>query len=160
MTAERTRLKKKEMAMSTSVCWHLLDYGSRTDIIATVEAVHKNKWPLQTVSQNKCQLCKKKIVKESVMFCETTKQNIICLLHVPAQIQDLGFYCIWKQHTVVQLVEALCYKPEGHGCDSQWCHWNVSLMWSFLPHYDPRVDSASKRNGYRGHYLGIKVASA
>jgi hypothetical protein len=30
-------------------------------------------------------------------------------------------------HTVVQLVEALRYKPEGHGIDSRWCHWNFSL---------------------------------
>jgi len=25
------------------------------------------------------------------------------------------------------LVEALRYKPEGRGFDSQWCHWNFSL---------------------------------
>ena len=23
------------------------------------------------------------------------------------------------------LVEALCYKLEGHGFDSLWCHWNL-----------------------------------
>ena len=28
---------------------------------------------------------------------------------------------------VTQLVEALRYKPEGHGFDSRWCHWNLSL---------------------------------
>jgi hypothetical protein len=28
---------------------------------------------------------------------------------------------------VTQLVEALHYKPEGRGFDSQWCHWNFSL---------------------------------
>jgi hypothetical protein len=26
-------------------------------------------------------------------------------------------------HPVAQLVEALRYKPEGIGLDSQWCHW-------------------------------------
>jgi hypothetical protein len=26
-----------------------------------------------------------------------------------------------------QLVEALRYKSEGRGLDSQWCHWNFSL---------------------------------
>jgi hypothetical protein len=26
-----------------------------------------------------------------------------------------------------QLVEALCYKPESRGFDSQWCDWNFSL---------------------------------
>jgi hypothetical protein len=25
------------------------------------------------------------------------------------------------------VVEALCYKPEGRGIDSQWCHCNFSL---------------------------------
>jgi hypothetical protein len=30
-------------------------------------------------------------------------------------------------HVVVQLVEALRYKPEGHGFDSWWCHWNFSF---------------------------------
>jgi hypothetical protein len=24
---------------------------------------------------------------------------------------------------VAQLVEALCYKLEGRGFDSRWCHW-------------------------------------
>jgi len=32
-----------------------------------------------------------------------------------------------KGHAVVQLVEALRYKSEGHGFDSRWCHWNFSL---------------------------------
>jgi hypothetical protein len=30
-------------------------------------------------------------------------------------------------YTVVQLVEALRYKPEGRGFDSVWYHWNFSL---------------------------------
>jgi hypothetical protein len=30
-------------------------------------------------------------------------------------------------HPVAQLVEALCYKPEGRGFDSRCCHWNFSL---------------------------------
>jgi hypothetical protein len=28
---------------------------------------------------------------------------------------------------VAQLVEALCYEPEGRGFDSRWCHRNFSL---------------------------------
>jgi hypothetical protein len=28
---------------------------------------------------------------------------------------------------VAQLVEAVRYKPEGRGFDSQWCHWNFPL---------------------------------
>jgi len=33
----------------------------------------------------------------------------------------------FKRHMVAQLTEALCYKPEGHGFDSRWCHWNFSF---------------------------------
>jgi hypothetical protein len=31
------------------------------------------------------------------------------------------------EHAVVQLVEALRYKPEGHGFNSQWSRRNISL---------------------------------
>jgi hypothetical protein len=30
-------------------------------------------------------------------------------------------------HEVAQLVEALLYKPEGHGLYSRWCHWIFTL---------------------------------
>ena len=33
----------------------------------------------------------------------------------------------YPEHAVAQLVEALPYKSEGHGFDSQWRHWNFSL---------------------------------
>ena len=36
-------------------------------------------------------------------------------------------YIQYMGHAVAQLVEALCYKPEGCRFDSQWCHWNFSL---------------------------------
>ena len=42
---------------------------------------------------------------------------------------------ILEGHAVVQLVEALHYKPAGHGFDSQWRHWNFSLTQSFWLHY-------------------------
>jgi hypothetical protein len=33
--------------------------------------------------------------------------------------------CIgFEGHVLAQLVEALRYKIEGRGFDSQWCHWN------------------------------------
>ena len=35
------------------------------------------------------------------------------------------YYYYWG-YAVVQLVEALRYKPEGRGFDSRWCHWNFS----------------------------------
>jgi hypothetical protein len=34
---------------------------------------------------------------------------------------------MYLEHAVVQLNEALRYKPEGSGFDSRWCHWNFSL---------------------------------
>jgi hypothetical protein len=37
-----------------------------------------------------------------------------------ALLSDLG-------HAVAQLVEALHYKPEGRGFDSQLCQWHFSL---------------------------------
>ena len=30
-------------------------------------------------------------------------------------------------HALAHLVEALRFKPEGHGFDSRWCHWNFSV---------------------------------
>jgi hypothetical protein len=31
---------------------------------------------------------------------------------------------------VTQVVEALHYKQEGRGFDSQWCHWNFDIYMS------------------------------
>jgi hypothetical protein len=59
-------------------------------------------------------------------------------------------------HAVTQLVEALRYKPEGCGFDSQWCHWNFSLTYSFRPYYDTAVDSASNRNECQDYFLAGK----
>jgi len=58
-------------------------------------------------------------------------------------------------HPMVQLVEALRNKLECHGFDSHWCHWNFSLTQSSWPHYDPGVDSASKRNEYQEYMLVV-----
>ena len=57
---------------------------------------------------------------------------------------------------VTQLVEALCYRPEGRGFDSRWGHWNLSLTQSFCQHYGPGVESASNRNEYQEYFLGGK----
>ena len=46
---------------------------------------------------------------------------------------------------MAQLVEALRYKPEGCGFDSQ--------LW---PRYGPEVDSASNRNENQVYFLGSK----
>ena len=51
------------------------------------------------------------------------------------------------------MVEALCYKSEGRGFDSQWCHWIFSMTKFFRPHYGPEVDSNSNRNEYQEYFL-------
>jgi hypothetical protein len=58
-------------------------------------------------------------------------------------------------HAVVHLVQALRYKLEGCGFDSQWCHWNFSS-----PRYGPEVDSATNGNEYHEYFLGVKAAGA
>jgi hypothetical protein len=55
---------------------------------------------------------------------------------------------------VVQLIDALHYKPEGRGLDSRWCHWNFLLTQSFRLHHGPEVDSAFNRNEHHGYLLG------
>ena len=54
---------------------------------------------------------------------------------------------------MAQFVEALRYKPEGHGFDYQLCHWNFPLTYFFRPLYGPEVDSASNRNDYQEYFL-------
>jgi hypothetical protein len=38
--------------------------------------------------------------------------------------KSLGF---WRYFAVVQLVEAMRYKPKGRRFDARWCHWTFSL---------------------------------
>jgi hypothetical protein len=58
---------------------------------------------------------------------------------------------------VAQFVEALLYKPEGHGFDSRLCPWNLSWTEFFWPHFGIGVDSASNRNEYQESFLGVKT---
>jgi len=59
-------------------------------------------------------------------------------------------------HAISQLFEALRYKPEGRGFDPRWAHWNFSLTYSFRPHYDPVVDSASNSSEYQEYFMGAQ----
>jgi hypothetical protein len=87
----------------------------------------------------------------------STKSPSICMKTFSASLTNLmalvpqseGSSCIlappslWPQkhtdlrarHAVGQLVETLCCKPEDHGVDSRWYHWNFSLTYSFLSYY-------------------------
>jgi hypothetical protein len=55
---------------------------------------------------------------------------------------------------VVQLVEALHYKLEGHTFNSQCGHWDFSLPQTFQPNCGPGADSASNTNEYQDYLLG------
>ena len=56
--------------------------------------------------------------------------NVHKFIYMAVQTPSWGY-------EVAQLVDALCYKPEGHGC-----HCNFSLTYSFWPQYSPGVESA------------------
>jgi len=58
------------------------------------------------------------------------------------------------------VVKVLCYKSEGRWFDPSWCHWNFSFILSFRLHYGSGVDSASNRNEYQEHFLGVMTAGA
>jgi len=49
------------------------------------------------------------------MFCTGLKKKIISLYNIPFPKGDAGY-------AEAQLVEGLCYKPEGRGFDSRWRH--------------------------------------
>jgi hypothetical protein len=61
---------------------------------------------------------------------------------------------------VVQLVEALHYKPEGRGFDFRWWNWNFSLTKSFgrtvaLGSIQPLTEMST-----RNIFWGVKAAGA
>jgi len=41
--------------------------------------------------------------------------------------ENEGTTILRRKHAIAQLVEALCYKSEGRGFYSSWCHWKFSL---------------------------------
>jgi hypothetical protein len=60
------------------------------------------------------------------------KQERLKMAGMYRKIGRAKFFCNFKmahtaKYAVAQLVEALRYKPEGRGFDSQWCQWNISL---------------------------------
>jgi hypothetical protein len=72
-----------------------------------------------------------------------------CIVFVLININNMNMKNrrAWRGYAVVQLVEALCYKPEGRGgFDSRSGHWTFQLTESSQPHCGPGVDSACDRN--------------
>ena len=96
--------------------------------------------------------CKVKIIE--LHFEVSSFRHIYCRLKY-----KLTPYSIEGQ-AVVQLAEALRYKPEGRGFNSRGCQWNFSLTYSFRSRYGPGIDSASNRNEYQVYFLGVKAAGA
>jgi hypothetical protein len=65
------------------------------------------------------------IIIFSVLHCAT----VCCMLKIEMASSSeifVPFHKTWG-FVVAQLVEALRYKPEGHGLDSWWCHCNFLL---------------------------------
>jgi hypothetical protein len=60
----------------------------------------------------------------------------------------------------LQLVEALCYKPEVCEFYSRLGHWHFLLIKSFRSHYDPWCNWTCNRDEYRQYLVGVKVADA
>jgi len=57
------------------------------------------------------------------------------------------------------VVKALCYKSEGRWLYPSWCHWNFPLTSNPSDRTMALgVDSASNRNEYQEHFLGVKAA--
>jgi len=60
--------------------------------------------------------------------CTRYKGGLTTLCHPSCSVSwKLHLVVTRLGHTVAQLVEALHYKSEGRGFDSQWCQWNFSL---------------------------------
>jgi hypothetical protein len=81
-----------------------------------------------------------------------------CLNILPPNIHricDPHLCCI---RGTAQMVEALCYKPEGRGFEPLWSHWILLFQYtqSFRPHHGPGVYSVPNRNEYQKTFLGAK----
>ena len=74
--------------------------------------------------------------------------------------RNIYIYIYIYIYVVVQLFEAMRYKPEGCGFKFQCGHWDFSSTLSFRPHYGPGAVSAFNRNEYYGYILGVKTAGA
>ena len=59
-----------------------------------------------------------------------------------------------------QTEKVLRYKLDDRWFDSRWCHRNFLLTKSSRSHSGPGIDSASNRNEYQKHFLGVKAAGA
>jgi hypothetical protein len=59
--------------------------------------------------------------------CKLTVTNLYTVTSSCVLVSKHDHVLSYMGHPVAQLVEALRYKPEVHGFDSQWFHWNFSV---------------------------------
>jgi hypothetical protein len=81
-------------------------------------------------------------------------------IFISSLFSSISFRLTWKKnvHMVAQLVEVLCYKPEGHGFDSQWRHWSFPLTYSFWTHYGSASTERVTEMSTKNISWGVKVA--
>ena len=58
-----------------------------------------------------------------------------------------------------QYVQVPRYKPQGCWFNSRWGQWNFSMIYSFRPHYGPRVDPITEMST-RGSSSEVSVAGS
>ena len=78
--------------------------------------------PVRSTTQEQADILSSTTDVKNMRDCTLNSQYIFTNLYLTKH----KYIIIWG-HAVAQLVEALRYKSEGRGFDSQWCHWNFSL---------------------------------
>jgi hypothetical protein len=107
----------------------------------------------------KCQLCSPRSAETVTPSQRATASRCLRISGRGVMVIILEVSCIPSVLTevphscLISFLEALCYKPEGHGFYSRSGYWIFQLT---KPHYDPRVDSASNRNEYQKSSWGVK----
>jgi hypothetical protein len=61
-----------------------------------------------------------------VRACQCSLTLTYMRMHDRVSIYEVNLRSLWN-NAVIHLVKTLRYKPEGHGFDSRWIHWDFSL---------------------------------
>jgi hypothetical protein len=69
-------------------------------------------------------------------------------------VQQIAFLAFLTEYIGARgsvVVKALCYKPEGHGFETRWREWFLSIYLILPAALGPGVYSASNKNEYQKH---------